>query len=122
MRLVMAVLTGAVLAGAVAFWYFADGTPAPALALGGGGLAVLLAIFVAWAKFGRERLPPCLCIALGYIDPHCGQVPVGEQRGFALIHGHVIGLQILARRMTMEIAQQVDRLAVNLLFAGGLRI
>jgi cellulose synthase/poly-beta-1,6-N-acetylglucosamine synthase-like glycosyltransferase len=44
------------LAGAVAFWHWAD-DPLPAVALLCGALAVGLGIFAAWAKFGRERLP-----------------------------------------------------------------
>jgi cellulose synthase/poly-beta-1,6-N-acetylglucosamine synthase-like glycosyltransferase len=45
-----------VLAGAVAFWYSGE-TPVPAIVLACGGLAVVLAIFAAWARFGRDRLP-----------------------------------------------------------------
>jgi cellulose synthase/poly-beta-1,6-N-acetylglucosamine synthase-like glycosyltransferase len=45
------------LTGAVAFWQFAEGSPLPAAVAACGGLAVLLAIFAAWAKFGRDRLP-----------------------------------------------------------------
>jgi cellulose synthase/poly-beta-1,6-N-acetylglucosamine synthase-like glycosyltransferase len=50
-------LWAVVLAGAVAFWRFAEGSPLPALVAAGGGLAVVLAIFAAWARFGRDRLP-----------------------------------------------------------------
>ncbi len=49
-------LWAAVLAGAVGLW-LAEGSPLPAAVLAGGGLAVLLAIFAAWVKFGRDRLP-----------------------------------------------------------------
>jgi cellulose synthase/poly-beta-1,6-N-acetylglucosamine synthase-like glycosyltransferase len=44
------------LTGAVAFWHW-GGTALPAVMLAAGGLAVVLAIFAAWAKFGRDRLP-----------------------------------------------------------------
>jgi hypothetical protein len=33
------------------------GSPLPAVILGLGGLAVLLAIFAAWLRYGRQRLP-----------------------------------------------------------------
>ena len=33
------------------------GSPLPAVVLGGGSLLTLLAIFSAWVKFGRDRLP-----------------------------------------------------------------
>jgi cellulose synthase/poly-beta-1,6-N-acetylglucosamine synthase-like glycosyltransferase len=45
-------------AGAVAACWWALGGPLlPAALLAGGGLAVVLAIFAAWLRFGRERLP-----------------------------------------------------------------
>ncbi len=45
-----------VLAAAGAAWHWYD-ISLPFLVLACGGLAVLLAIFAAWARFGRERLP-----------------------------------------------------------------
>jgi cellulose synthase/poly-beta-1,6-N-acetylglucosamine synthase-like glycosyltransferase len=51
----LALLWAAVLAAAVVFWQV-GGSPWPAVVLGGAGLAVLLGIFAAWAKFGRDRL------------------------------------------------------------------
>jgi hypothetical protein len=50
-------LWAVVLAGAVAFWRLGEGSPLPALVTACGGLAVVLAILAAWAKFGRDRLP-----------------------------------------------------------------
>jgi cellulose synthase/poly-beta-1,6-N-acetylglucosamine synthase-like glycosyltransferase len=38
-------------------WWAWGGSPLPAAVLGSGALAVLLSIFAAWVKFGRERLP-----------------------------------------------------------------
>jgi cellulose synthase/poly-beta-1,6-N-acetylglucosamine synthase-like glycosyltransferase len=50
-------LWAAVLAAAALAWQLGGASPLPAAVLAGSGLAVLLAIFAAWAKFGRERLP-----------------------------------------------------------------
>jgi cellulose synthase/poly-beta-1,6-N-acetylglucosamine synthase-like glycosyltransferase len=50
-------LWAVVLAGAVAFWRLGEGSPLPALVAACGGLAVVLAVLAAWAKFGRDRLP-----------------------------------------------------------------
>src|SRR5205823_5794486 len=38
-------------------WWLLGGSAWPAALLVGGAAAVLLAIFAAWAKFGRDRLP-----------------------------------------------------------------
>jgi hypothetical protein len=38
-------------------WWGVGGSVWPAALLSGGALAVLLSIFAAWAKFGRDKLP-----------------------------------------------------------------
>jgi cellulose synthase/poly-beta-1,6-N-acetylglucosamine synthase-like glycosyltransferase len=61
--------------GAVAAGWWAFGGPGlPAALLAGGGLAVVLAIFAAWLRFGREVLPPAgLLAAPVYV---LGKVPI----------------------------------------------
>jgi cellulose synthase/poly-beta-1,6-N-acetylglucosamine synthase-like glycosyltransferase len=49
-------------AAAVGGWAL-GGSALPAIVLAGAGLAILLAIFVAWAKFGRERVPAASLLA-----------------------------------------------------------
>jgi cellulose synthase/poly-beta-1,6-N-acetylglucosamine synthase-like glycosyltransferase len=53
----MLFLLGALAAAAALGWWATGGSIGPAVALGAGMLAVLLSIFLAWAKYGRERLP-----------------------------------------------------------------
>jgi cellulose synthase/poly-beta-1,6-N-acetylglucosamine synthase-like glycosyltransferase len=53
----MLLLLWAVVGAGATCWGALGGPWLPAVLLAGGGLSVLLAIFAAWLRFGRERLP-----------------------------------------------------------------
>jgi cellulose synthase/poly-beta-1,6-N-acetylglucosamine synthase-like glycosyltransferase len=53
----MLVLLWAVGVAGLAGWWALGGSPLPAVVLASGGLALLLSIFAAWVKFGRQHLP-----------------------------------------------------------------
>lgn len=62
-------------AGAVALcWWVLGGPLLPAVLLAGGGLGVLLAVFAAWLRFGRERLPLTSLLAAPFYV--LGKVPI----------------------------------------------